>query len=287
MFSTVSKFSRCAAFMSATAILVLTDHKLFTIAIRVDGDEQAVGLLVSLGKRARSDSEPVGDNKKHKATFNIPQGSYTGEYIGIHGPSILGEQREAHGQGVLELNNGDKYEGEFRSWPTRDVAPNQFHGHGKYTLASGAVYEGHFRDGKFEGEGTFTLKNDDTYLKYQGQFLKYQGQFQDGKFSGQGTMEYTNGHKYTGGWIEGEKSGQGTIEYKSGNKYEGSWKRNKFNGEGTFSWKNGDTYTGLFENGNFNGEGTFTYHNHDTVLEYTGQYQDGERCGHGEMELKK
>lgn len=55
-----------------------------------------------------------------------------------------------HGQGTLEdSRTGIKYTGTF--------AYGKITGFGKYVFLDGSEYEGGFFDGKFEGDGTFTL----------------------------------------------------------------------------------------------------------------------------------
>jgi len=66
------------------------------------------------------------------------KGTYTG---GLKGG-------EPDGAGVLQLDNGDRYEGEF--------AEGLFHGEGTYTWKNGAVYRGEFADGEIHGQGVYT-----------------------------------------------------------------------------------------------------------------------------------
>ena len=54
-----------------------------------------------------------------------------------------------HGRGVLRLENGDKYEGDF--------VAGRMHGVGRYVATDGSIYLGEFRDGLRHGLGKLTL----------------------------------------------------------------------------------------------------------------------------------
>ena len=63
-------------------------------------------------------------------------------------PQVNGK---AHGHGVMDYSNGDKYEGDWKD--------NKIHGKGKLTCAGGGVYEGYWKDGK-KGKGKTTFWKD-------------------------------------------------------------------------------------------------------------------------------
>lgn len=50
-----------------------------------------------------------------------------------------------HGKGVLEWNDGRKYDGDFIN--------NKFDGEGKYFYRNGNIYTGPFKQGKKHGKG--------------------------------------------------------------------------------------------------------------------------------------
>jgi len=57
---------------------------------------------------------------------------------------------------------------------------------------------------------------------------KYVGEFRDGKPDGQGTYTHANGSKYTGELRDGKSNGQGTYNYVNGILKEGIFKDGKF-----------------------------------------------------------
>jgi hypothetical protein len=61
-------------------------------------------------------------------------------------------------------------------------------------LTDGRKYVGEFRDGKYNGEGTYTWPSGDKYV----------GSFRDDKFHGQGTYTYADGSKRVGEWKDGK-----------------------------------------------------------------------------------
>lgn len=69
--------------------------------------------------------------------IQFARGTYTGEL----------RNGEPHGEGVMEMNNGDTYRGEFRE--------GLFHGQGIYTWADGSRFSGSFRQGEMHGDGEF------------------------------------------------------------------------------------------------------------------------------------
>ena len=74
---------------------------------------------------------------------------------------------------------------------------------------AGQKYVGEWRDGKFNGQGTFTWPDG----KFADQ--KYVGEWRDGKFDGKGTFTWLNsefaGQKYVGEFRDGKFNGQGTL----------------------------------------------------------------------------
>ncbi len=67
-------------------------------------------------------------------------------------------------------------------------------------------YEGNFKNGKFDGNGTYTYLK--SWYKY------YVGGFKEGKFSGKGTLVKQDNEKISMlNWIDGEAQGLGTISY--------------------------------------------------------------------------
>tara|TARA_Y100001978_G_C23649373_1_gene412557 strand:- start:727 stop:1314 length:588 start_codon:yes stop_codon:yes gene_type:complete len=103
------------------------------------------------------------------------------------------------------------------------------------------VYVGEFKDGKRNGQGTYTWAND----PYKGD--KYVGEYKDDKRNGQGTETYANGAKYVGEYKDDKKNGQGTHTWPSGQKYVGEFKDGKKNGRGIYYLPDGRKLDGYFK----------------------------------------
>ena len=65
-------------------------------------------------------------------------------------------ENERYGEGVYQFANGNVYEGEF--------VDNRFHGLGRFSFNDGSVYEGEFFEGKIDGDGTLVLVMEDDTL---------------------------------------------------------------------------------------------------------------------------
>ena len=185
------------------------------------------------------------------------------------------------------------------------------------TFDSGSTYAGEVKDGKMDGQGTFTTLNGYKYVgewkdgKKNGQGTstysdgqKYVGNYKDDKHNGQGTITYLDGTKYVGEWKDGKKNGQGIAIYPgSGGRYVGEWKDDKrhgqgihtasnvgkyvgefkndiMHGQGTLTEADGTIYVGKFKDNNFNGQGTLTT---SDGLKYVGYFKDGKRSGQGDL----
>ena len=105
-------------------------------------------------------------------------------------------------------------------------------------------------------QGTFTYA-DGTFADGN----KYVGEWKDGKEQGQGTFTSTFGSKYVGEWNYGSYHGQGTYTFANGDKYVGEYKYGKARGKGTKTYANGDKYFGEWMDGEMHGQGTQTYAN--------------------------
>tara|TARA_B100000029_G_C16943828_1_gene729858 strand:- start:37 stop:567 length:531 start_codon:yes stop_codon:yes gene_type:complete len=127
-----------------------------------------------------------------------------------------------------------------------------------------------------KGETLYRLDTSSGYVwKEFGEkdFLpKYQGQVKDGKPNGQGTFTWSDGSKYVGDWKDGEMNGQGTFTNSWGDKYVGEYKDGKPNGQGTGNWFSGSVYVGEWKNGRRNGQGTTT---RSDLVKWVGEYKVG------------
>jgi len=131
---------------------------------------------------------------------------------------------------------------------------------------NGDKYIGQWKDGKYEGQGTYTFPNGDKYV----------GQWKDGKIEGQGTYTWTDGTKYVGQWKDGIIEGQGTYTWIDGTKYVGQFKDGKREGQGTMIYFNGPKYVGQFKNGNIEGQGAVIFPDGSS---YVGQWENDELKG--------
>ena len=139
------------------------------------------------------------------------------------------ENGEPDGLGIIINTNKGKYVGEWKDGKKQGQGTFTY-GKGKW---EGEKYEGEFKDGYRHGQGTYTWSDGD----------KYAGEFKDDKPNGQGTYTWPDGRKYEGEFEDGIKHGQGTYTSIRGYKYVGEWRKNK-------SW-NGKEYD---ENGNVIGK---------------------------------
>ena len=87
-------------------------------------------------------AEPVTDELQLVKNMRFAKGIYSGEVL----------QGEPEGQGILRMNNGDRYEGMFHK--------GLFHGEGRYLWSNGMERQGIFNEGKFPG----TISDDSNYL---------------------------------------------------------------------------------------------------------------------------
>jgi len=104
-------------------------------------------------------------------------------------------------------------------------------------------------------EGTYIV--DPSVSKYGDD--KYVGEFRNGKSNGQGTYTFANGSKYVGEFRNDKRNGQGTLTFASGSKYVGEFRNNKFHGQFTVTYADGNKYVGEFRNDKKNGQGTMTF----------------------------
>ena len=204
------------------------------------------------GRAPASPSDAVSGAESGNATIRLADGVYTGETSdglphgegaieydsgdGYEGSFVAG-QRE--GYGVYTFANGDRYEGSF--------AAGQRNGEGTYTYAGGAVYTGAWKDGAMEGEGVFTSEAG-----------TYTGSFKAGMFDGYGVYVFANGDRYEGDFVAGKRqSDEATLTYSGGGSYTGAFENDLFHGAGTLTFANGDVVKGTFVNGLLEGEADF------------------------------
>ncbi|GKY97678.1 hypothetical protein MPSEU_000726000 [Mayamaea pseudoterrestris] len=119
-----------------------------------------------------------------------------------------------HGQGRLEWQNGDVYNGEFDH--------GHRHGQGQYVWADGRHYQGEFCQNLRHGHGRFMYPNDDFY----------EGNFEQGKRDGRGRFVFADGSVYEGEWKNGLYCGLGTLVQRDGGTYAGHFEAGVAHGHG-------------------------------------------------------
>ena len=65
---------------------------------------------------------------------------------------------------------------------------------------------------------------------------KYVGQWRNGRREGEGTFTWTDGSKYVGMWSSNLKDGPGVLTLANGDTYDGQFKQDKKHGCGKFCW---------------------------------------------------
>lgn len=145
---------------------------------------------------------------------NHPIKSYEGEWT----------DGAPHGRGILTLNDGTCYEGEWE-WYKQDRSPYMSVARGKSEWFSWVEA----KNWKLlEGRGTKTLSNG---TRYEGQWQSPDNGPDEEIFvtkheallHGQGTEIWPDGEHYEGQWREG-KLYRGTLTLSDGTRYEGEWK---------------------------------------------------------------
>jgi hypothetical protein len=203
---------------------------------------------------------------KNGDSVSFSGGNYTGELMGII----------PHGYGVLEFQNGEKYEGYFEYGDKS--------GKGIQTWSDGEFYDGYWKNSKYDGQGTYYSKKALTVGEWKENFVHgfsriefengkiYEGEWKYGKFHGKGTYTWPDGKTYEGEWEDNEYSGFGKLTWPDGKTYEGEWKDNEYSGFGKLTWPDGSIYEGDWLNGKPNGYGKMNYSNGST---YEGDWSYG------------
>lgn len=125
-------------------------------------------------------------------------------------------------------------------------------------------YAGSFKDGRYDGEGTFTFSNGDVY----------KGQFVEDRFNGKGSYTFAeSGDVYEGDFKDDKFDGVGKYTSKLGNSYEGDFKEGKFNGQGKLMQADGDNYEGGFKDDLPSGKGVLK--DKDGKVIYEGEFMNG------------
>lgn len=102
---------------------------------------------------------------------------------------------------------------------------------------------------------------------------KYYGQTRNGKREGQGTFTFSNGNIYFGQWVNDRRIGHGTVLHTNGQKFSGKFADDLQNGMGTYIWPNGEIFIGMYKNDKANGYAV-TY-NQDGSVKKHGVIENG------------
>ena len=165
---------------------------------------------------------------------------------------------QPHGQGVMTVPDGYRYDGEFRY--------GKRHGQGVYTWPDGTRHEGEWRDDQPHGQGVSTWPDG----------RRYEGRFREGQPHGQGVSTTPAGTRYEGEVnADGEPHGQGVMTGMGG-RMEGEWRDGKLNGQGVMTGMGG-RMEGEWRDGKLNGQGVMTF----PVGRYEGEFRDGWPHGQG------
>jgi len=167
----------------------------------------------------------------------------------------------AHGPGVMWLNNGHTYDGEW----CYDLA----HGYGVYQTSEGEYYKGEWKDNLKSGAG----------FQAWADGMTYEGEFWDDAKHGEGVFCQKPGDiRYRGQFERNRMHGYGHYVFDNGRTYEGDWNAGQMHGKGVMLWPDGCRYEGEFYEGLRQGEGDFTSID-DT--RYVGQWNAGKQHGLG------
>ena len=83
----------------------------------------------------------------------------------------------------------------------------------------------------------------------------YEGDWKDGKRNGNGTYTFADGGVFVGEYKDSKKNGKGTFTYADGAVFVGEYKDGKRNGKGTFTYPNGAVEVGFYEQDEDKGRG--------------------------------
>jgi hypothetical protein len=152
------------------------------------------------------------------------------------------------------------YKGEFRY--------HKFHGKGKFTFNNGNFYEGQFKSGLYNGSGVLVRPDgtvdagiwEDHVLVERDEKIKASLKCLDGNCKdGNGKSIDYKGREYEGQFKDGKYHGFGKMVYSGGDYYEGNWKEGLPHGEGSRYLRNGHTISGPWENGHSLNDDIETY----------------------------
>ncbi len=146
-----------------------------------------------------------------------------------------------HGFGI-DIHKNSKYEGDFYL--------DKKNGNGVIELNTGDVYKGEFRDNKISGYGHYIWKKNNH---------EYIGTFLDGKFHGDGYYKWGENQYFKGKYINGVKEGKGEIGFNNGKKCFVNFVNGVPCGKGFLMDKNNNIIETEFENGKLKNQNSFIF----------------------------
>jgi hypothetical protein len=174
------------------------------------------------------------------------------------------------GEGTKTWPDGGYRKG---TWKNGELNGHGYEYFGRTSDFAGDVYDGNFLNDKYDGQGSYYDKSEDS--RYTGHFQEgaitgkgictwgdrskfpgryYEGDWKNGKMDGHGTKfwgragKWTN-NKYTGEWKDDDMDGNGRYEWGDGSYYEGPWKKGEQDGDGIYVFKNGELFKGHWDTG--------------------------------------
>ena len=169
---------------------------------------------------------------RHVTEFDFVTLRQKGKYTGF-----LNAQNQPEGHGILRVDSGDVYEGEWEK--------GERHGQGVYTWYDGDLYTGPWFEGRRHGHGVFVFSDGRLY----------DGQYKLGDREGQGMFVWPYGAKYEGSYLGDKRNGPGEYVYADGRSYRGEYQDDRPHGYGVEVSKDGSVlYDGNWARGEFVGD---------------------------------
>jgi len=170
-----------------------------------DGGVSFSGKRFNWEKKREKRAEP----EKSVEIKNSPAASKPVEKMEL--PGYYGEIRDEkrHGNGLLILENGDRYTGAWKF--------GKKEGNGIYIYKNGIKYVGQWENNMMHGEGSLIFPDGS----------KYMGEMKHNKITGKGTFTYSDGSTYEGEWKDGSWNGYGAYTLPDGRKHTGHFVNNQ------------------------------------------------------------
>ncbi len=169
-----------------------------------------------------------------------------------------------NGEGILVLENGIKYVGQFQNgkyegigicyWPNGggryqgEWKNNLPHGKGSRLLSTGKMQAGWFENGIFVGNEP---RSEELVARDGVEHIdrKSTGCIIGDCENGRGVYVYNPNKMYTGWFRNGKVHGTGVCHFENGSKYEGEWSNNQPHGQGTMTYPDGRECSGQWRQG--------------------------------------